>query len=1227
MAGFQHSRHILRLFEIKIHSHGVKNNATLDPHTGRLCGVTRASNLRSYHCSSKAQSRSMAAEVSQEVINSASHGVSEATSAGATKPNITASRTTSQNLSRSSPPQPPPQPQRSGSIVIHDSPLFSRRSAGRRSPFGSNSSESPKYRIVQDQGEAYRLSSHEFDPFIRYPTDKSTQRLAGHPDHIAEVGSGQHQQRHAPFNFWAVNSLPLATQSRQRLWRKGTTKIDPSVYPHITLDEAIGMTDDSKNSGLFAETTNTKKTSRPTSWLFEHALDTVQSGMVQELIQKIDSQSSTITHQELTMDLQRLGRTTLLRLGLTLAFVDSPANQQDLIGTGLDILVLNLPQSSDFCWVHKLVEVLDKNNMLQPLDITSIGRLYVYVLKTRPSSHPNGDLLHIKSLVEALDKVRSVRQAKRFDHEEWKIHTRRFRLQLAIARETGDMPSEDEYLRFMKACLRAGQIQELELTFHHYMDFHPVGNQQQQQQQQMLQGQSRGQAHQLVEDQPSERIYREYIKGLVHEGRMEHAQEVIHSMKRKGVTPSVITFGVMLEGYGRQLDLRKMRMTLKSMHAAGHSPTLAIYTSLISNYTRAGEIERAGEVYRQLLGRTDIKLDPRSKNVIENLMRLSGKDISEGEPSESPAPSTFDDTKLESVSSQDSNDVTDSTPSPSQSDPKLKHLNTVIHYNHKLKRYADLLKTNRFVKTYKDLLDDGLKTYKDQLDDGSKTYNDLLDEGLQTYQNLLNDGLSPNTTTLNILVDTLLNAGRLEDGLEVLGSMNLMKDAQPDVVTYATLIKGAVDEDMVDLGWDLYSDMRARSIVPNLYVYVSLMELAGMEPTNERGRAIVKQYSVRGDKRVRFPVKSNVEEQVGLNFAGEIYNQLCQQGLKPNQHVFCTLLDLTARGGYMDLTQHVYQEMLHKNVKPNTAIMTSLIKGFAVRRDFESGWKAWRHMVEHNIPRNVITYHHLIRLCERSLPKMKGLLGANEQDSHDMRGTSKKAGRSSKRYELTEEEEEEIKLLSDTERRQELIEKEAEAEALKNTHRIPLEVMNEIRAQMRVDRVDWSRLIGHRTNTVDRRVWNPTITKPGPVMSVSAAMEAAAAAAAAIADSETFYGEYVPPSPHSRQDEAFDGLELADTTKTSVATNRPIREIYRGGGDMYTPKRKPGLNRKRMLKWDAESQKPLLVKVTELTANETGSRRDDDNGDEVSNTVSNSESIVSRPPNSDQDGRRASSIE
>ncbi|KAF9110026.1 hypothetical protein BGX27_006863 [Mortierella sp. AM989] len=1109
------------LIESRVTRHWIQSfhRMTLHPHlyqplkhTGRLSSVARASALRCYHRSSRTQSRSMAEEITQEVSN-ADYSLFEAASIGTTR--IT-----------HNPPQsvPTPRPRRSGSVTIRDSPLFSRRVTARKWPVGSGSNEAPKYRVVQDQ-EVYRLSSSDFDPFIKYPIPKTDQRLSSHPNYAEE---GSQQQRSHP--FWSVNSLPLATaQSRHGIWRKDTPKFDPSTNPNATLDEAIGMADESGDLARSAGSDATAQSPyQPIEFL---ELNTVQSKMVTDLVSMTKDPSSTLSKRRFTTELQMLGRATLLRWKLPLAFVDSAATQQDVIGVGLDTLVSAISRSTDSGsgLSIQLADILMQNNMLLPLDEVSIDILYASIIKSAPQSHPCIDQSHKETLLKSLDGVRSIRDAKTIDHEEWKIQTRRFRLQLAVARETGIMPSEDEYLKFMRSCQKANHIQELELTFHHYMDFHSLGNRRKP----------------SPPSLPSEQIYREYIKGLVRGGRIDHAQEVLYSMKRRGVTPSIVTYGVMIEGYGRQMDLQKIRMILKSMHVSGHYPTLEIYTSMITNYIKVGEIERADDVCRQLIGRDDIKTDGQFKNVLANLQRLGGSKEFNTQISKEeevlPEPSDPGNGNADSTTAE--YNIFD----PRQLEREKKRLDAVIGFNHQLKKYADSLNTVQFTKKYKALLQNGLR---------------------------------PNTTTQNILLTALLKGGELEDGLQVLEDMKSTDGAQPDVVTFGTLINGAVNRKDVDLGWELYSDMRSRSILPSLHIYVSLIELAGLDPSNVRGREIVKQYSFRTKKRVRFSVKAKVEDQVGLNFAGDLYNQLCHQGLKPNHHVFCTLLNMVVRGGYMDLAQRVYGEMLHQNIEPNTAIMTSLIKGFAVRNDFESGWKAWKHMVENNIPRNAITYNHLIRLCERSLRdplQKKRILESFRSDDNTSRFDNKASGPREKKQELTGEGEEELDLLSDTEgaqRKTETRNMKAEEEVLKTQSRIPLEILTEIQDQMKLDHVHWSRVHQYRRKDIDRTVWQPIARKLGPVMSTTAVG----------ADGKTLegFGFSAPSASQSRQEKEFDGLGLAAATMTSTSneafstttTIPPVRSIYTGGRNLFTPKRMP--KDPMVLKWDAKSRVPKL---------------------------------------------------
>ncbi|KAF8935225.1 Pentatricopeptide repeat-containing protein 1, mitochondrial [Dissophora ornata] len=1012
---------------------------------------------------------------------------------------------------------------------IRDAPLFTRRSAGRRWPFEDTTNDAPKYRILEGQ-DSYRLSSFQFNPFVNYPDAER-----GAPWLSTHIASSPQDQE--TFNFWTINSLPRA-HNRREILRVGN-RPGHNTESSMTLDEAVGGAEAAPNSAAPAWLMGPRasnQTSSPSTWPFEsYRLDSIQTAMVKEVIGKLSNE--TLSQQELANDLQRIGQATLLRWGLPLAFVDAAANQQDVIGVGLDTLISTLPHSRDNnTWAGTLVGVLEDYHMLQLIDRTCLACLHHNIYHTKPKTRDSEARTQKRSWLEAIERVQAQRNAKRIDVEEWRIQTRRFRLQLAMARETGIMPSEAEYTEFMKSCQRAGQVRELELTFNHYLDNHQNARQQQ-----MLQRQPGDPAG---ADHPSERIYREYIKGLVRQGRMDHAQEVFNSMKRRGLTPSIVIFGVMIDGYGRDMDLRKMRQMLKALNASGLLPTVTIYTSLIANYIRAGALQRADEVYRQMVVRADLNMDKQSRNVVENLLRLGGGrgviPIDTQATVDAKTVQKADDTIL--------------------ANPGMERPNRVMHFNHKLRRYADAVNMSRVVTLYK---------------------------------RLVKEGLRPNSTTYNIVLDALVMSGQLKDGLQLLEHMKKSEEGQPDAVTFSTLIHGAVQEEKVDLGWSLYNEMRSRSIDPSLHTYVSLFELVALDPTNKRGRSIVKQYGFPGDHRVRFPVKAPVEDLVGLNFASELYNQLCNQGLQPNEHVFCSLLNMAARGGFMDLAQHVYLEMAYKNVEPNTAIMTTLIKGFAIRRDFESGWKVWKHMVETNIPRNAITYQHLVRLCERSLPnpivtaEILDGPSSHKVDKEDLQ-TSKKAGRPKLMKEMTKEQ----RLPQGKEAL--AAQGESRKESLENTSRIPLEILTEIRDQMSVDRVHWSRVLQFRKRAIDRSIWAPIASEVGPVMAASEALASG-------------------NSRFSARDSPFRSSDLVSTTNTRIydadteagLSPAPVvcKEIYTGGGDMYVPRRAP--RKATLLRWNADDKTPILMKDHKRAA-ATDEEKDRYSDDEVRSNVSRS---------------------
>lgn len=952
----------------------------------------------------------------------------------------------------------------------------------------------PTYQIRESPVEATPLQSHQFDPFAKHTNVGQVyyrDPLGLMCQYREEVGV---LDPLAPSDFWAIKSLPLANQGRIDMMRASLRSDPDTISSNVTLDEAIASTETSIptfGARVITDLSN-QNTPIPPELAQELASDSVMdqgpaSSQISQLMKRIVTPGEALPRQDFEMELYRIGCLLLSHQGLSPEFLRVPANQQDIIATGLDSLIAAAYRKPDpnVRSVEQMVDLLIGYDLLRVIDRGNLYRLQSALATPIPAAirpwTPTAE--QQESLDRALKAAVINRGLKQYDREEWKIQTRRFRLALALARETGKSPTEEEYTRFMRVCRKSGQYQEQELALHHFLDH---------------------------EGLPSEKMFREYIKGLVRQNRMEHAQEVFNNMKRRGIAPSLVSYGVMLEGYGRRLDFTKMKSVLRSLESAGLSPTLVMYTSMIGNYIRGGKLDLARQVYDQLQQRNELELDFQAQNVIANLMRLQRR---QGErafykPWTPLSPSTS---------------FTGDVGGYAEAE-----LNSVIAINHELIKVAESMDTTRFARKFK---------------------------------RLRNRGLRPNTTTFNILLHVLNKTGELEDGLKVLDYMKATKEAQPDAVTYSTLLHGAVNQRKVELGWSLYDEMMSKQVLPTLETYSSLIELVGLDPRSKFGRATVQRYFIPSEKpQIRHPVKPSVEEQVGLNFATQLYNQLCNQGLQPNEHIFGALLNLTIRGGYMGLAQPVYLEMTRQNVQPNTAIMTTLIKGFEIQKDFESGWRVWRNMVETGIPRNVITYHHLIRLCERSLPNPMMLAELLESDgvaSESSSSEKKKRGR----------------------RRKGSKEDTKASELLENTARIPLKIWTEVRNQMAVDQVHWDRVQQFRRKEVDKRIWRPIPKEAGPVRDAS---EVTGDDARDVSMAASF-DEYL--DLFEKKASSNEATRQGGSQNRGNETTTTIQEIYTGGGDRFVPKR--GAVDPFRLQWDKETLSPILKKDVGAKKDET----------------------------------------
>ncbi|KAG0217963.1 hypothetical protein BGX33_008994 [Mortierella sp. NVP41] len=1121
------TRHWIQSFHrMTLHPHLFQS---AKPSSGRLTNMPRNCAIRSYHRSPRAQSNVvLVAENSSAEFNSIQHQASDRVASGtstvtgtrigkhlSSNTAISSSSATTRATTTAKPAS------RSRPTNAQHAPLFGRHSTTRRGPFGGArhqlAAEPPRYRLRDVRDEPRRPGSQGFNPFVNQaPPSKSTTRLPANI--IDSTFSGPEQY---PATYWGINALRMATsQSGSAMLRSGA-RLDHSLETPGTLEESVGVFNPGSNMDVPLELPlpsnlgMTKIDPRAISKIIAPELNPFL--LVDEFERRFAYSGQFTDSQELEMSLRRIGKARMLLDGAPTAFVESSANEEDVLAMGIHAVVSPLARVNRTPWLGLLFDTLEQRDWVRLLDRSVMVRLQKTIFSVKAKRWSESESVQ-RDRMRLLSLALQKRDSSRIEYAEWRTQTRRFRLQLAAARAMGDHRLEDQdYIGFMMSCVRGNQFLELELAVQHYME-----------------GQHRT-------GPPNEAIYKLYLKGLAHQGRMDHAQEVVQSMKRKGMTLSSDTFAILLEGYGRQLDQRKMKDTLKSMRNAGHPLTVEMYTSMISNYIRANKLDEAQVVFQEL-ERSGLKLDSQAKNVVLQLAMLRGRKDAGHSALFHAAMGTL------AAGSKDKLGVAsksmDALEDELQEADRVR-FNSVIRYNHRLKDYADSMDTTNFVKKFKEMADSGLE---------------------------------PNTTTYNILLDYLSRAGSPNDGFLVLEHMKSSLRGRPDAVTYTTLIGCAVQKGEVELGWGLYDEMMRRSIKPTLHTYGTLIDLVGLDPRSRTGRGIVKRHFIAGREHVRFPVKASIEDQIGLNFAGDLYNQLCNHGLKPNQHIFGGMLDLTIRGGYMQLAQHVYLEMVNKNVEPNTVIMTTLIKGFAIQRDFDSGWKVWKNMVESNIPRNAITYYHLIRLCERSLPNPIAMAEALESSSLTVEPSSEESEQS-----VTKSRKPRRRNNKKKGKHADSSVAEATEESLENTARIPLPIWTEIMDQMQVDRVQWSRVQQFRRKHVDRAVWSPVVKKVGSVRAASA-------------EDSTLSSSSIPSSPSPSPSDALlstrtlesDGAgtgteEQEQESATSLSMDHDdesdspkIREIYTGGGDLFVPKRAP--SRKSRLVWDDEGKVAKLEK-------------------------------------------------
>ncbi|KAF9619628.1 hypothetical protein IFM89_007949 [Coptis chinensis] len=367
--------------------------------------------------------------------------------------------------------------------------------------------------------------------------------------------------------------------------------------------------------------------------------------------------------------------------------------------------------------------------------------------------------------------------------------------------------------------------------------------------------------------------YTSMITAFANNGRFREAVLVFRKMEEEGCQPTLITYNVILNVYGKMgMPWNKILAVVDGMRSQGIMPDSYTYNTLISCCRRGSLYEEAAEIFGQMksAGFTPDKV------TYNALLDVYGKSR---RPKEA----------MEVLREMELNEF-----SPS-----------IVTYNALISAYA------------KDgLLDEALDLKNQMVEKGIKpdvvTYTTLLSgfekagkdqSSLRIFEEMRSVGCKPNICTYNALIKMYGNRGKFTEMMKVFEELRAA-DCIPDIVTWNTLLA-------------VFGQNGMHSEVSGVF---KEMKKAGFVPERDTFNTLIGAYS-----RCR-----------AFDQAMAVYQRMLAAGVTPDLSTYNAVLAALARGGLWKQAEIILAEMKDGGrCKPNELTYSSLLHAYANGKEIE----------------------------------------------------------------------------------------------------------------------------------------------------------------------------------------------------------------------------------------------------------------------------------------------------
>ncbi|KAG6778997.1 hypothetical protein POTOM_015361 [Populus tomentosa] len=204
-------------------------------------------------------------------------------------------------------------------------------------------------------------------------------------------------------------------------------------------------------------------------------------------------------------------------------------------------------------------------------------------------------------------------------------------------------------------------------------------------------------------------------------------------------------------------------------------------------------------------------------------------------------------------------------------------------------------------------------------------------------------GLSPNTYTLNMLINCFCQLQRIDLGFSVLAK-GIKLGLQPTIVTFNTLTNGLCKVGKFSQAAELFDDMVARGCQPNVQTYNAIIN--GLCKIGETAAA------------------------------ARLFKKMEEAGCQPNVVTYSTLIDGLCKDRRVNEALDIFSHMKAKGISPDIFTYTSLIKGLCNSSRWKDASAMLNEMRSLNIMPDIVIFNVLINtFCkEGKVSQAQGVL-------------------------------------------------------------------------------------------------------------------------------------------------------------------------------------------------------------------------------------------------------------